>query len=168
MSTPMVAAVQELYAYSAWANARVLDTAAQLPIESYLSHEGYGSVRDTLVHIASAQWTWLQRWLGNSSVRPWDPTEFENVAALRERWSQVDAETANYIAALEPDDLLRNIAYLNYVGETWEYPLWQQLVHQVNHATQHRSEAALIMTQLGYSPGWLDLLFYADERDQRS
>jgi uncharacterized damage-inducible protein DinB len=42
-------------------------------------------------------------------------------------------------------------------------------LHQVNHATQHRSEAALLLTRFGYSPGWLDLLVYVDEQssDQR-
>ena len=59
----------------------------------------------------------------------------------------------------EPD-LARVVSYVNFQGETWAYPLWQQLLHQVNHATQHRSEAALLLTRLGYSPGWLDLLVY--------
>jgi uncharacterized damage-inducible protein DinB len=36
------------------------------------------------------------------------------------------------------------------------------MVHQVNHATQHRSEAAVMPTQFGYSPGWLDFLYFID------
>jgi uncharacterized damage-inducible protein DinB len=38
------------------------------------------------------------------------------------------------------------------------------MMHQVNHATQHRSEAAVMLTQFGHSPGWLDLLYYIDLR----
>ena len=36
------------------------------------------------------------------------------------------------------------------------------MVHQVNHATQHRSETALLLTQAGHSPGDLDFLRYFD------
>ncbi|HLL50859.1 MAG TPA: DinB family protein, partial [Thermomicrobiales bacterium] len=59
------------------------------------------------------------------------------------------------------------VAYVNFQGETWTYPLWQQLLHQVNHATQHRSEAALLLTRLGQSPGMLDFLYFFDQQHQR-
>ena len=39
-----------------------------------------------------------------------------------------------------------------------EAPLWQAMVQLVNHGTQHRSEAAVILTAAGASPGDLDIV----------
>ncbi len=44
--------------------------------------------------------------------------------------------------------------------ESRAYPLWQLMLQQVNHATQHRSEAAVMLTQFGHSPGDLDFIIY--------
>jgi uncharacterized damage-inducible protein DinB len=40
------------------------------------------------------------------------------------------------------------------------------LLHQSNSATQHRSEAALLLTCHGHSPGPLDFLAYFDPQMQ--
>jgi uncharacterized damage-inducible protein DinB len=37
------------------------------------------------------------------------------------------------------------------------------LTHVVNHGTQHRSEAALILTEIGRSPGEIDMIFYVED-----
>jgi uncharacterized damage-inducible protein DinB len=42
-------------------------------------------------------------------------------------------------------------------------PVWQMLVHVMNHGTQHRSEAAAVLTAEGRSPGELDIINYAEE-----
>ena len=166
----MLEEIRALYVYNAWANARILDTAAQLTPEQFTtSGDGLDSVRDTLVHTASVQWLWLERWHGTSPRELWDPADFPDIAALRARWEEVEEATSAYIAPLREPDLARVVSYVNFQGETWSYPLWQQLLHQVNHATQHRSKAALLLTRLGFSPGWLDLLVYLDAQspDQR-
>ncbi len=43
-------------------------------------------------------------------------------------------------------------------------PVWQMLVHVVNHGTQHRAEAAALLTAEGLSPGELDLFDFAEEQ----
>ena len=161
----MLAHLRTLYAYNAWANARILDTAALVPEARYLERpDGLDSLRDTLVHIAAAQWVWLQRWQGVSPERLWDPAEFPDVAALRARWREVEAATQHYLETLDEAALAREVDYVNFQGLAWAYPLWQQMLHQANHATQHRSEAALLLTRAGASPGWLDFLVFLDER----
>jgi uncharacterized damage-inducible protein DinB len=164
----MLDAIQSLYAYNRWANGRVLEAAADLEPRQFVAAEsGEPSIRDTLVHIASAQWLWRQRWLGRSPSGEWNSADFPDVGALRRGWEAEEAETAAFIADLHESDLDRVVAYRNRRGEPWAYPLWQQLIHQANHAQQHRSEAALLLTRAGRSPGQLDFLVYFDVRDDR-
>jgi uncharacterized damage-inducible protein DinB len=51
--------------------------------------------------------------------------------------------------------------FLAYVREG--LPVAVMLQHLANHGTQHRSEAALLLTQAGRSPGDLDLIFFAED-----
>ena len=49
-------------------------------------------------------------------------------------------------------------------GDDEGVPFTGMLQHVVNHGTQHRSEAAAILTQAGRSPGELDLITFLEER----
>jgi uncharacterized damage-inducible protein DinB len=159
--------IRNFYDYNAWANARILDTAAKLTPEQLLAPGGasFDSVRDTLVHTMGAQWLYLERWNGRSPRAMPEPTTFAELAAIRARWGAIERDTQAFVAALDDARLAAVVEYTNFQGETWTYPLWQQMIHQVNHATQHRSEAAVLLTQLGHSPGWLDLLYFVDLRN---
>ncbi|MGH2521688.1 MAG: DinB family protein [Anaerolineales bacterium] len=159
--------IRNLYQYNAWANARILDTATQFSPDQLRAEASasFGSVHGTLVHILGAQWLWLVRWQGNSPSAMFDPPTFPDLDSLRARWDQIERETHDFVAACTEADLARIIAYRNFQNEPWAYPLWQQMIHQVNHATQHRSEVAVILTQFGYLPGWLDFLYFVDLRN---
>jgi uncharacterized damage-inducible protein DinB len=158
--------IRTMYQYSAWANTRILDTAARLRPDQLVAPGGasYDSVRDTLVHTMSAQWTYLERWHGRSPRAGFDARSFPDLASIRARWGEIERDTAAFAAAVDEAQLGTVIEYVNFQGEKWAYPLWQQMVHQVNHATQHRSEAAMLVTHLGHSPGGLDFLYYLDLR----
>jgi|SRR5206468_12241502 len=161
--------VRTLYRYNAWATARILERAARLRPDELAAPSGasFSSVRETLVHIMAAQWIWLARWQGTSPTSLLDAGGFPDVASLRARWDQIERETQRFVAGLTDADLAKVVEYRNTRGERWAYPLWQQVVHQVNHATQHRGEVAAALTELGHSPGDLDLLIFIDETEPR-
>ncbi len=65
-----------------------------------------------------------------------------------------------FLAELGEEEVQRVVRYTNTRGQTYAAPLWQMMGHLVNHGTQHRSEAAMILSRLGYSLGDLDMLIF--------
>jgi uncharacterized damage-inducible protein DinB len=55
--------LEVLYEYDTWANHRVFEVVSQLTPEQFTQSVAgaYGSVRNTMVHILSAEWGWLDR-----------------------------------------------------------------------------------------------------------
>src|SRR5688572_18844509 len=156
--------IRTMYRYNAWANAQVLAAAARVTPAQFVAGGGasFESLRDTLVHTMAAQWLYLERWQGRSpTAMPVGP-EFADPAAVRARWDEVERDTRTFVASVTDARLAEAVTYRNFKGEPWTYPLWQQMLHQVNHATQHRSEAAVMLTHFGHSPGLLDLLYFID------
>lgn len=156
--------IRTFYEYNTWANERILTTAAQLTPEEMHAKRGasFESVHDTLVHTLSAHNLWLTRCRELPTEPLYDPADFADVAAIRARWAEIEQGTQEFLSAQDNLSLNHVIHYLNSAGEPNAYPLWQILLHQVNHATQHRSEIAMILTQFGHSPGWLDFLIFLD------
>lgn len=168
-----ITAIRTLYAYNAWASARVLAAASQLTGDQFTAPvpgpgASFSSVRDTLVHTLGAQRHWLARF------RHWEPPEFltaaecPDLATLRGCWDAVETDTQAFVAALDNDLLGTVITYTTRWGRTYSYPLWQMMIHQVNHATHHRSEAAMLLAHWGYPPGELDFITYIDEQNARA
>ena len=157
-------AVRSLYRYNSWANTRIVETATKLTPAQLREPGGasFDSVHDTLVHTMAAQWLYLERWQGRSPRAMPAPAQFAGLAAIRTRWEQIERDTQAFLGTITDARLAETIAYTNFQGERWAYPLWQQMTHQVNHATQHRSEAAMLLTKTGHSPGLLDYLYFID------
>lgn len=157
-----------LYAYNDWANRRILDYAERLTPEQ-LHAEGnasFGSIHATLVHTMDTEWEWLALWRGTPAWHGSPPaSSFADVAAIRVRWAEVGAELQAFVAALQSEgehSPARIITWEGDAGAMRVRPLWQPMLHLVNHGTQHRSEVAAMLTQFGHSPGELDLTRYVN------
>ena len=160
----IVDVVRTMYGYNTWANERILSTAEHLTPEQFAAEgsASFSSVRDTLVHTMWAQWNWLLRWYSRPNPPHFAGADYPDVPTLRARWAEIDRETHAFVAMLDDAALSRTLHYVNSRDEPMAYPLWQQVIHQVNHGTQHRSEVAAILTAYGHSPGWMDLMVYLD------
>ncbi|MGO9083926.1 MAG: DinB family protein [Candidatus Sulfotelmatobacter sp.] len=162
--------ISELYSYNRWANAKTLVVASRLDNEAFTRELGnsFSSVRDTLVHILGAEWIWLERWNGRSPKALPSSAELPTLAAITARWKQMEAEQNSFLQRLRASDLSAVLSYVNPRGETWSYPLGQQMLHVLNHSSYHRGQITTLLRQLGAEPVSTDLLLYYDEQQAPS
>lgn len=158
--------ITNLYAYNQWANQRILAATQALSPEQFLAPVGasFLSVRDTLAHTLLAHRNWLHRFQRQPVPPARSFADFPDLAALRAAWDDIHEATNAYLARMAEDTLGEVVHYINPHGEARHYTRWQMLVHQVNHATQHRSEVAAMLTQFGHSPGGLDYVVFLDQQ----
>jgi uncharacterized damage-inducible protein DinB len=160
--------IQALYDYNRWCNARILDAAATLSNEQFAAPGTFphGGLRGTLVHALFAEWTWRMRWLGTPPPFGYRFTlaELPTVAALRARWEKEEAALTEFVDSLSDQRLAAEITYTSTEGGRHTRVLWETMAHLVNHGTQHRAEAAAMLTAVGHSPGDIDLIVYFNER----
>jgi uncharacterized damage-inducible protein DinB len=161
-----VSFIVELYGYNRWANEKTLAATSHLDEERFTRDLGnsFSSVRDTLVHILGAEWIWLERRNGRSPRALLSVKEHPTHAALTARWKQVEQAQMEFLNKLDSSGLNAPLSYVNQRGDTWTYPLWQQMVHVLNHSTYHRGQITTLLRQLGAPAVTTDFLVYYDEK----
>ena len=156
-----LADTRKLLDYSAWATDRILDQAEQLTPDQFAAPPGGAlpSVRQILAHALGAEVVWRTRFQTGTPAVDFRPEDFADAGALRARWETERAAMGAHLATLTDDDLAGPYRFARQ-GTTYELPLWAVFVQLVNHNTQHRAQAAALLTDAGHSPGDLDFLFY--------
>jgi uncharacterized damage-inducible protein DinB len=171
--------VKLLYDYNDWCDARILAACARVSPEQYAAPTscgtGRGGLRATMVHLLDNIWQWritLQGYYKKPLVdeAAYDATElhedaFPTFAALQERWMTEQREMQAYLDTLSEETLNGMIRYV-IPGAVRELIVWQILLDAINHATQHRSEAAVLLTGYDQSPGDFDMIMFLNERAQ--
>jgi uncharacterized damage-inducible protein DinB len=155
-----------LYQYNRWANARILGAAAKIGEAQFLApgEFGHGGLRGTLVHTLFAEWIWRLRWQGSPPNVRWKPEDFPTFASLETRWLEEEIKLMEFVDGLTEERLKAEFDYISTEGQAHRRIMWEAMAHLVNHGTQHRSEAAAMLTELGCSPGDLDMILFLRER----
>jgi uncharacterized damage-inducible protein DinB len=153
--------IQLLYEYDRWANNRVFQAVSALSAEQFTRDLGgsYRSVRDALLHIIAGEWGWLAYWkepshsatfladLKTRRDRLFNRDVFPNVAALRQKWAEVEKEQAEFVNSLTNETLGKMLPF-----RSTQVRLVHLVQHLANHSTYHRGQVSLMMRQLGAEP----------------
>ncbi|MEP6896090.1 MAG: DinB family protein [Chloroflexota bacterium] len=156
-----------LYKYNQWSTKKILDAASRVTQEQFLAPAAFphGGLRSTLVHALSAEWIWRQRWEGILPASHLRPEDFPTFESLRSRWVQEEKLTMTFAENVTEEKLNSKLSYKSLDGVPHAEILWQLIAHVVNHGTQHKTEAAAMLTDYGQSPGDIDMILFLRETD---
>jgi len=150
--------------YTAWASARLVEAAGKL-VEEERARDfktSDHSVLGTLVHVYAADRVWLHRVRGTPRATFIDP-EDHSMDVLRTDWPQVHDGWRELLEAETDESIQRKVPYKDLRGNTHETPLWQIILHVVNHGSHHRGQVSGMIRTMGHTPPVLDLIFYYRE-----
>jgi len=159
--------IRHLFDYTEWANQLVMDAAAKLSEidrqrDVGISHK---SIFGTLLHMAGAEWIWLERWNGRSPAGKqawslWTTQSCADLETLTERWRDVVDRRTRFISGLDDSRLMAELSFKLLSGDPNSMRLIDQMQHVANHATLHRGQVVGMIRQLGIDPPSTDLIFY--------
>ena len=154
-----------IYNYNYWANGKILEASKKVTEEQFLAPAefSFGGLRGTLVHILDAEFGWRGLFENKSFNADLKPDDFPTVKSIEERWLEEEQAMRAYLVNLSDDDMESHLRYTTDTGIERDRILWQCLYHVVNHGTQHRSEAAALLTDFGNSPGDIDFTVFLNE-----
>lgn len=111
----------------------------------------FPSIRQTAVHIASAEKIWVDFWIGAA-----DPVYLStNFAGTKNEllaiWTAASNGLESYINSHPEEELMRPVSFIYPNGNTGQMRYYQTFAHIVNHSTYHRGQLVTLLRQAGYS-----------------
>ena len=150
-----------LFSHNLWANLRLLERCAALTSEQLDAtiSGAFGSIRDTLQHIVTAEQSYFSRIsTGQPRRRPEDAPPL-TIAEMLGSVRTTGLGLIDWAPKVQADDTVQ----LDWEGTPRDVPKTTVLTQAINHATEHRAQIMAILTQLGIEPPDLQSWSYFDE-----
>jgi uncharacterized damage-inducible protein DinB len=148
--------------YTAWASARIVEAAGKLSADELTRDFGTAdkSVLGTLVHTFAADRVWIGRVLGNVPSRFLEVEKDMHLTVLQNDWPQIYERWQGWADGIDDAQAAVALQYHDLKGNAHTTPLWQIVMHVINHATHHRGQAAGMIRSMGYAPPVLDMIAF--------
>lgn len=117
----------------------------------------HGSLQGTLAHILFADWIWFTRVVGPMQ----EPGQTRE--ALERVWPELQDKWVAWAERTSDGGMNRVVEYQSKLYGSMAQPVWQILLHVVNHATLHRGQAMSILRQMGVAPPHIDFMNFYQE-----
>ena len=156
--------IKNLYNHHLWANLRLLESCHQLTNEQLQAKVNgtFGSIQETLEHIVRAEKSYASR---ISTGQPYLHLPAAAPMAIADMIESI-RQTGLLLLEWAPKVQAADVVEIDWDGTIRDVPKTVLLTQAINHATEHRAQIMVIMTQLGVEPPNLDSWTYFDGLDQ--
>jgi uncharacterized damage-inducible protein DinB len=160
-----VTEIRTLFEYDEWATDRTMESVSSLPESKYQENlkSSHGGIHGTLAHVCWADALWLARWRGSPTPRS-AVDEMPTLDSLKKQWKSYRADLGTFLGGLTDVRLATPLSYSDTKGNKHEEPLYQQMLHKINHSSYHRGQVVTMLRQIGHKPIGTDLIAFFRER----
>lgn len=153
-----------LFEHNLWANLRLLELCAALTAEQLdASISGaFGSIHDTLQHMVVAERSYFSRISTGQPYRHPKDAPPLTIAEMTESARKSGSDLIEWAPKVQSDDTVQ----VDWEGASRDVPKTILLTQAINHATEHRAQVMVILTQLGIQPPELDGWSYFDQLEK--
>ena len=150
-----------LFHHNAWANRKLLEFCEGLTDEQLdaTAIGGYGTIRATLTHTVGSEVSYVHRVNGRLPPAPMQRGQFPGFDVLKQAAQWTSDELLYLALGARADTIVRK----EEGRRTVEYPLADLMVQAITHSTEHRTQVATILTQLGLEPPDMSTWMYMED-----
>lgn len=152
--------LQSFYEYGA-TNERLFQLAEKLDATTFRrTIPGAGrSIYQLFIHMINTERGWLAGWKRQNEAPSLTEQDLPDLAAIRGAWARAVEDRNTFLASVS-EEWLHEPMFHTESGKP--VPYWKLILHVANHGTQHRAEIAAALTEIGFSPGDVDMVDYYD------
>jgi uncharacterized damage-inducible protein DinB len=143
--------LQQLASYNVWANQKILECMLALPEEKQKQElpSSFKSLYATVLHMWSAESIWWQRMKLQERIQI--PAEYfkGSMQELANELMQQNRQWEDWIHHSSDAALEHVFQYQTLKKEQFKQPVFQMILHVLNHDTYHRGQLINMLRQLG-------------------
>jgi uncharacterized damage-inducible protein DinB len=143
----------ELAGYNNWADTIAMGWLDQIGDDQWdqLITSSFSSIRQTAVHIASAEKIWIDFWK-NVPDPIYLSAEFKGTKdQLIQHWKNASAGIKTFIDEFPEESYLQQVTFRKPNGEKGQMEFSCTFPHMVNHSTYHRGQLVTLLRQVGFT-----------------
>lgn len=143
----------QLANYNVWANAKAINWLQQLTDAQWEQAitSSFNSVRQTVLHIASAEKIWIDFWTKAPAPAFISGTFTGTKSELIEIWEKASTGMRDFLLSYPEENFQDLIGFRYPRGGEAQMPFVQTFAHIINHSTYHRGQLVTLLRQVGYT-----------------